>query len=137
MTGAQGVHEESLRVENLRRGDIWFVKMGRMDGSGLRKIMPCVVIQIDEMNTSGAMETAVIAPLTNNVPAEDETTPYDVIIEPQDTGLPKRVAVVWTQIRALSPDLMMKRTGRINGESMKKIADNIAMLVGKLPERFD
>ncbi len=137
MNGASAVQTESLRVENLRRGDIWFVKMGRMDGSGLRKIMPCVIVQIDEMNQSGALDTAVIVPLSNRVPADDELTEYDVVLDPQDTGLPKPAIAAWTQIRTLSPDLMMKRTGRVNGEIMRQLADNIAMLVGKLPERFD
>ena len=46
--------QQSFRVEHLRRGDVWYVKMGRMDGAGLRKIIPCLILQIDEVYLSGA-----------------------------------------------------------------------------------
>lgn len=122
-------------LEQVHRGDIWYVKLGSLEDSGLRKIMPCIIVQIDEMNQSGVVDTAVAVPLSNVVPDEEDLTEFDVVFTPEETGLPKKCTAVWTQLRAVAPSRMVNRTGQVEDPvKLDRLASHIATLVG-MPAR--
>ena len=87
MNGMSQAGTGSPQIEHRHRGDVWYVKLGTTEGGGLRKIMPCIIIQIDEMNQSGVLDTALAVPLSTKYIPEGNPSEFDVIFDPEETGI--------------------------------------------------
>ncbi len=121
---------DSPGVEQLRRGDVWFVRISASTDSEMWKLMPCMVLQSDNINISGVLDTVVVVPLTSTIPGKEEQTEYDIILEPEETGLPKAVSALWTLVRTITPMRFQNKTGRVEGEKLERMVDHIGSLIG-------
>ncbi len=117
-------------VRDLRRGQVWFVDLEPVIGREIAKVRPCIVLQDDDFNMSGYFDTVVVVPLSTVTQLEHDMAESDVICEPEETGLSERSAVVWSQVRAISPERFRKRVGRVHGEKLEKIAKFVAYFIG-------
>jgi mRNA interferase MazF len=52
------------------------------------------------------------------------------VIEPADSGLPKRSAVIVNQIRSVDRLRLQKRIGRLSRQSMKRVDEAIKISLG-------
>ena len=104
----------------IKRGDILLVNLEPAYGSEQGKIRPCLVVQNDIANKFSP--TTIIVPLTSAISGKQYIT--EPIIEPEESGLKERSAVLCNQIRTISiEDRALKTIGTLKPEIMKKIDD--------------
>jgi mRNA interferase MazF len=123
----------SVRVENLKRGEVWFVRLGRTAGAETWTLTPCLILQMDEINKSGMFETVLVVPLTTQVPPEDKRIEFDVLLPADETGLARETIALWPLVRAVTPERFQNRTGQVAPERLDPITRFIAQLMGYNP----
>ena len=56
--------------------------------------------------------------------------PREVVIEPADSGLPKRSAVIVNQIRSVDRLRLQKKIGRLSRQNMERVDEGIKISLG-------
>ncbi|MBD3167217.1 hypothetical protein GF324_11500, partial [bacterium] len=120
----------SVRVEELKRGEVWFVRLNRSVGAETWTLTPCLILQMDEINQSGMFETVLVVPLTTKVPPTENRTEFDVILPADETGLARETIALWPLLRAVTPERFQNRTGMVSPEQLQPIVQYIAQLMG-------
>jgi len=108
------------------RGEIYLVQFDPTVGHEIQKTRPALVIQNDVSNQYSPI-TIVAA-----ISSQFSETPYprEVIIEPAESGLPKRSAVIVNQIRSVDCQRLGKRLGHLSGATMKRVDEAIKISLG-------
>jgi mRNA interferase MazF len=108
----------------VERGEVWLVALDPVIGSEQAKTRPCVVIQRDAANRTGA--TTIVIPFT----AAARTTG---IIAPAvsngDGGLEKDSVALCHQIRVVDRLRLRTRLGRLSDRSMLAICDGVGAIL--------
>ena len=60
----------------------------------------------------------------------DPPFPREVVIEPEESGLPKRSAVILNQIRSVDRLRLQERLGRLSRPSMERLDEAIKISLG-------
>ena len=60
----------------------------------------------------------------------DPPFPREVVIEPAESGLPKRSTVIVNQIRSVDRRRLAKKIGRLTGQSMQRVEEAIKISLG-------
>ncbi|MBI1973676.1 type II toxin-antitoxin system PemK/MazF family toxin [Candidatus Micrarchaeota archaeon] len=103
---------------NIERGDILFVDLEPVKGSEQGNKRPCLVVQNDIRNKFAP--TTIIVPITTRLP--DKEYPTSVIVDPSESGLKEKSAVLCYQIRTISvQNRVIKRIGRLASNTMEKV----------------
>jgi mRNA interferase MazF len=84
-------------------------------GSEIKKTRPCVIISPDEMNAH--LRTLQIAPMTSNV----REYPWRI----QLVFRRKKGAVALDQIRTIDKQRLVKKTGTLTPETIRRIKDTL------------
>lgn len=121
---------ESPDITQVKRGEIWYVRLSGSSSTETWQLTPCAVLQDDEINKSGSFDTVVVVPLTMKVPEPEHQTSFDIILPARQTGLPKDSMAVWTLIRSVRPDRFLKKTGIIEADHVDRMARYICILMG-------
>ena len=113
-------------MNDIKRGDIWLVKLDPTLGHEIKKSRPAVIIQNDLGNTYSPI--TLIAPLTSqNI---ESVYPVEVLLTKKDSGLEKDSKVLLNQIRAIDKKRLIKKIGRVNVEKLMHIDNAIKISLG-------
>lgn len=102
----------------MKRGEIYYANLSPAVGSETDKRRPVLIVSNDINNRNATVVT--IVPLTSNV---SRVYPFEVLVSPEESGLPKPSKVQAQQIRTISNQ-------RIEGEAVGKLSDELMQQVG-------
>ncbi len=114
------------KVTPPRRGDIYLVNFDPTVGAEIRKTRPALVIQNDISNKYSPI--TIVAAITSKF--DEPPYPTDVIIEPAESGLPLRSAVILNQIRSVDRRRLLTRLGRATPATMARIDQALQISLG-------
>ena len=117
---------EKKEIAFPRRGEIYLVQFDPTVGHEIQKTRPAVVIQNDISNQHSPI--TVVAAISSQF--SDPPFPREAVIEPEESGLPKRSAVIVNQIRSVDRQRLQKRLGRLSGPSMERVDEAIRISLG-------
>ena len=109
-----------------RRGEIYLIGFDPTVGHEIQKTRPAVVIQNDISNRHSPI--TVVAEISSQF--SDPPFPREVVIEPEESGLPKRSAVIVNQIRSVDRLRLQARLGKLAGPSMERLDEAIKISLG-------
>ena len=101
----------------MKRGEIYYANLSPAVGSEMDKRRPILIVSNDANNR--AANTVTILPITSNV---TRIYPFEVLLNPEDSGLSKPSKVQAQQVRTISKQ-------RINSDAVGKIGEEIMQLV--------
>jgi mRNA interferase MazF len=92
----------------------------------MQKTRPAVIVQNDVSNQYSPI--TIVAAISSQF--ADPPFPREVVIEPEESGLPKRSAVIVNQIRSVDRRRLAKRLGHLTGLSMRRVDEAIRISLG-------
>ena len=101
----------------MKRGEIYYANLSPAVGSEIAKRRPVLIISNDINNR--AATTVTILPITSNV---SRVYPFEVLLQPSDSGLPKLSKVQAQQVRTISKQ-------RISGDVVGSLREGLMQLV--------
>ncbi|MEG3921518.1 type II toxin-antitoxin system PemK/MazF family toxin [Microcoleus sp. T3_A4] len=101
----------------MKRGEIYYANLSRTVGSEIDKRRPVLVVSNDANNR--AANTVTILPITSNV---TRVYPFEVLLNPEDSGLSKPSKVQAQQVRTISKQ-------RISSDAVGSLSEEIMQLV--------
>ncbi|MCC3415473.1 MAG: type II toxin-antitoxin system PemK/MazF family toxin [Microcoleus sp. PH2017_29_MFU_D_A] len=105
----------------MKRGEIYYANLSPTVGSEIDKRRPVLVVSNDANNR--AANTVTILPITSNI---TRIYPFEVLLNPEDSGLSKSSKVQAQQIRTISKQrITSDAVGSLNEEIMQLV--NIAL----------
>ncbi len=117
---------KAQKVTHPLRGDIYLVNFDPTVGSEIKKTRPALVIQNDIANQYSPI--TIVAAITSKF--DEPPYPTEVILEPQESGLPLRSAALLNQIRSVDRQRLVKHLGRADAETMQRIDAAIQISLG-------
>lgn len=101
----------------MNRGEIYYANLSPAIGSEMAKRRPVLIVSNNANNR--AASTVTILPITSNV---SRIYPFEVVLEPKDSGLPKPSKVQAQQIRTISKQ-------RLSGGALGSLGKDMMQLV--------
>jgi len=101
----------------MKRGEIYYANLSPTVGSEIDKRRPVLVVSNDANNS--AANTVTILPITSNI---TRVYPFEVLLNPEDSGLPKPSKVQAQQVRTISKQ-------RISSDAVGSLSEEIMQLV--------
>ena len=98
-------------VVDIKRYDIYLVKLNPTVGSEIQKTRPCIVISPNEMNV---LKTVIVAPMTSKG--------FDFIFRPKIEFEKKEGLVLLDQIRTVDKARLVKKLGSVDKQTAKEIS---------------
>ncbi|MCM0594156.1 MAG: type II toxin-antitoxin system PemK/MazF family toxin [Gloeotrichia echinulata IR180] len=99
----------------MKRGEIYFANLSPSVGSEMDKRRPVLIVSNDANNN--AATTVTILPLTSNV---SRVYPFEVLLNPEDSGLSKPSKIQAQQIRTISKQRILgDAVGNLHTEFME------------------
>jgi len=114
------------KVSPPRRGEIYLVNLNPKIGAKIKKTRPALVIQNDIGNEYSPI--TIVAAITSRF--DEPPYPTEVIMEPAESGLSLRSAVVLNQIRSVDRQRLVKRLGRASAGTMNRVDQAIQISLG-------
>ncbi len=99
-------------VVDIKRFEIYLVKLNPTVGSEIQKTRPCIVISPDEMNI---LKTVIVAPMTSKG--------FDFIFRPKIKFEKKNGLVLLDQIRTVDKTRLTKKLGNVDEKTSKEISN--------------
>ncbi|MBW4680130.1 MAG: type II toxin-antitoxin system PemK/MazF family toxin [Microcoleus vaginatus WJT46-NPBG5] len=101
----------------MKRGEIYYANLSPAVGSEMDKRRPVLIVSNDINNRVAT--TVTILPITSNV---SRIYPFEVLLNPDDSALPKPSKVQAQQVRTISKQ-------RIEGEPLGTLSEELMQLV--------
>jgi mRNA interferase MazF len=101
----------------MKRGDIYYANLSPVVGSEMDKRRPALIVSNDTNNRVAS--TVTILPITSNV---SRVYPFEVLLNPDDSGLPKLSKVQAQQVRTISKQ-------RIEGQPVGTLSEELMQVV--------
>ena len=117
---------EKKEVDFPRRGEIYLVGFDPTVGHEIQKTRPAAVIQNDISNQHSPI--TIVAAISSRF--SDPPFPREVVIEPEESGLPQRSAVIVNQIRSVDRLRLRQKLGRLSTPSMERLDETIKISLG-------
>ena len=103
----------------MKRGEIYYANLNPAVGSETDKRRPVLIVSNDINNRNATVVTVV--PLTSNV---SRVYPFEVLVTPEDSGLPKPSKVQAQQIKTISKQrIKSEAVGQLSDELMQQVGD--------------
>jgi mRNA interferase MazF len=118
--------EKPQEIRSPRRGEIYLVRFDPTEGHEIQKTRPAVVIQNNISNQYSPI--TIVAAVSSKF--SDPPFPREVVIEPAESGLPQRSAVVLNQIRPVDRRRLGRKMGTLSALSMKRVDDALRISLG-------
>lgn len=100
----------------MRRGEIYYADLSPTVGSEINKRRRVLIVSNDANNR--AANTVTVLPITSNV---SRVYPFEIILSPKESGLPKPSKAQAQQIRTISKERLLDGAlGRLNAALMRK-----------------
>lgn len=101
----------------MKRGEIYFANLSPSVGSEMDKRRPVLIVSNDANNS--AATTVTILPLTSNI---TRVYPFEVLLNPEDSGLSKLSKIQPQQIRTISKQRILDdAVGNLSIELMELV----------------
>jgi mRNA interferase MazF len=110
----------------VRRGDIFLVDLNPVVGTEQAGIRPALVIQMDKANA--ASPHTIIIPFTTKI--REVKLPSHVKIPAGVAGLAEQSVLLCEQIRVIDKRRLVRKTGNIEGEDLRKVGVALKLLLG-------
>ena len=110
----------------VKRGDIYYADLSPVVGSEQGGVRPVLIVQNDTGNRYSP--TVIAAAITSQTNKAKLPTPIE--LSAPDFGLPRDSVVLLEQIRTIDKRRLRERMGRVEGETMGKIDEAIAVSFG-------
>lgn len=110
----------------MKRGDIWWVSLGRPAGSGPGKTRPVLVVSSDSFNAS-RINTVLAVALTSNLRLA--AAPGNVRLSPAQTGLPRPSVANVSQVLTLDKGLLRDRAGSLPAATMDTVDKGLRLVL--------
>ena len=117
---------EKQKVAFPRRGDIYLVHFDPSVGHEIQKTRPALIVQNDISNQYSPI--TIVAAISSHF--ADPPSPREVVIEPAESGLPKRSAIVLNQIRSVDRQRLAKRLGHLSEQQMLRVDEALMISLG-------
>jgi mRNA interferase MazF len=108
-----------------KRGEIWQVSLELVIGIEIGKTRPALVISNDKNNEYSL--TITLIPITSSI---EKMYPFEVYISAEDSGLTSDSKIKCNQIRTVDKLRLLKLTGRISAEIIKKVEEALLIHIG-------
>jgi len=116
----------NIKVEDIKRGEIWLVDFDPTKGDEIKKKRPAVVISSD---TVGKLALKVVVPLTG-WQKSFELNHWITKLDPDAINhLDKPSAVDGLQLRSVSVQRFVEKKGRVTAEQLDEIAISILIVI--------
>jgi mRNA interferase MazF len=110
----------------MKRGEIYFANLSPAVGSEMDKRRPVLIVSNDANNN--ASTTVTILPITSNI---TRVYPFEVLLNPEDSGLFKISKVQAQQIRTISKQrVLADLVGCLSQELIDLVNDAIKLHLG-------
>lgn len=110
----------------VRRGDIYYADLSPVVGSEQGGLRPVLIVQNDTGNRHSP--TVIAAAITSQV--GKARLPTHIEIHALDSGLSRDSVILLEQIRTLDKSRLRERMGKLDGTTMTKVDDAIAVSFG-------
>ncbi len=104
-------------VADIKRFEIYLVKLNPTVGSEIQKTRPCIVISPNELNV---LKTVIVAPMTSKG--------FDFIFRPKIKFENKNGLVLLDQIRTVDKTRLIKKIGNVDEKVSKKISNMLVKM---------
>lgn len=129
MAKSHGQKTKQGKMTSPQRGEIYLVRFDPTVGHEIQKTRPAVVIQNDVSNRYSPI--TIVAAISSQF--SEPPFPREVIIEPEESGLPKRSAVIANQIRSVDRERLVARRGRLSASSLRRVDEALKISLGLIP----
>jgi mRNA interferase MazF len=110
----------------MKRGEIYFANLSPAVGSEMDKRRPVIIVSNDSNNN--ASTTVTILPITSNT---SRIYPFEVLLNPEDSGLSKPSKVQAQQIRTISKQRILGDVvGYLSQELIDLVNDAMKLHLG-------
>jgi len=106
------------------RGDVWFVDLNPTRGREHAGIRPALILSANLFN-SGPAELIVAVPITSR----RKNIRWHVEIVPPEAGLDLPSFIKCEDIRSISKDRLVRRSGRATEDTIEAVAERIRILL--------
>ena len=117
---------EKGKVAFPRRGEIYLVHFDPTVGHEIQKTRPALILQNDVSNQYSPI--TIVAAISSHF--SDPPFPREVVVEPAESGLPKRSAVILNQIRSVDRQRLAKKLGRLSDREMQRVDEALKISLG-------
>ena len=100
-----------VKTEEVRRGDVFLVRLDPAIGGEIEKSRPCVIVSPDELNSY--LRTFIVAPLTTG----GHLYPFRVPCRFEGRG----GYIVIDQIRTVDRERLLRRLGKVSASTLGRI----------------
>ena len=104
-------------VVDIRRYEIYLVKLNPTIGSEIQKTRPCIVVSPNEMNV---LKTVIIVPMTSKG--------FDFVFRPKIRLEKKDGLVLLDQIRTVDKTRLVKKLGNVSKATSKEISQMLVSM---------
>ncbi len=104
-------------VVDIKRFEIYLVKLNPTIGSEIQKTRPCIVISPNEMNV---LNTVIVAPMTSKG--------FEFIFRPRMKFEDKNGLVLLDQIRTVDKARLVKKIGEVDEKVSKSISNMLVKM---------
>jgi mRNA interferase MazF len=123
---AKARQQEEEKIAFPRRGDIYLVEFDPARGHEIQKTRPALIIQNDIGNQYSPI--TIVAALTSKF--DTPPHPTDVIVDRGQSGLLQKSAVVLNQIRSVDRQRLIRRLGRLDVVTMRRVDHALTISLG-------
>jgi mRNA interferase MazF len=109
-----------------QRGEIYLTALDPALGHEIKKTRPALVIQNDITNRFGM--TTIVAAITSR--GSTPSYPNEVVLQPGGSGLEVVSTARLDQIRTVDRQRLIKRLGRVDAVTMKRVDQAIGISLG-------
>ena len=112
-----------------KRGEIYFENFDPVVGRDQGGRRPCLIIQNDVSNEHSPV--VIVALITSRLGSR--SYPYDVVITPEESGLPQTSRVLLNQLRTIDKHRLGTLAGTLAAEKMAEVDEAVRVSLGLLP----
>lgn len=110
----------------IKQFDVWIADLNPRLGTEAGKRRPVVCIQTNLLNKADHPST-IICPITTNIKKDTEI--LRVRIKGGIAGLTQDCDIMMDQLRATDNNRLVKRIGKLPGELISKVKDNLKLIL--------
>jgi len=126
MAAARKTRHKAQKIGFPLRGEIYLVNFDPTIGAEMQKTRPALIIQNDIANQYSPI--TIVAAITSKF--DSPPYPTEVVMEPEESGLAQRSAVVLNQIRSVDRQRLLKRIGKAAPEPMRRVDRAVQISLG-------
>ena len=117
---------KSASLNYPRRGEVYLISFDPTLGAEIRKTRPGLILQNDVANRYSPV--TIVAAISSHF--EEPLYPTEVLIREPEGGLRRDGVVLLNQIRSVDKRRLVKRLGRLEAETMVRVAQALRISLG-------